>query len=304
MSKIASLSRTVTWLSRGTAGAMALAQLALAALPAEAATDLSAYLAKPPTSDWIENGPSENVLSGPFTASSYAAYVEGPAATPGNVASNLTRNRFVGGYGREWEQRTTLNYLVERVFQFADSTGARSWFNGIKTESLTSKAYRADFPTAGTVPLSFGVVLNNSDGSTQWRIDFVHGNLVFVVHADAITDNLEQLALSQAKTEYGGAAGTSAPAASNNAASLARVAAIGLVAVVLVIIVAVVIVVAITARGRRPATVAAGLQMSPDGAYWWDGARWRDARHEVPPNAQRSPDGAYWWDGATWRQSG
>ena len=76
MSKIASLSRTVTWLSRGTAGAMALAQLALAALPAEAATDLSAYLAKPPTSDWIENGPSENVLSGPFTASSYAAYVE------------------------------------------------------------------------------------------------------------------------------------------------------------------------------------------------------------------------------------
>src|SRR5438128_7564874 len=49
------------------------------------------------------------------------------------------------------------------------------------------------------------------------------------------------------------------------------------------------------------AAAAPGPQMSPDGAFWWDGQTWRDAQHEVPPAAQRSADGAFWWDGQKWR---
>jgi hypothetical protein len=42
-------------------------------------------------------------------------------------------------------------------------------------------------------------------------------------------------------------------------------------------------------------------QMSDDRHYWWDGAEWRRADQEVPPNARRSDDGHYWWDGREWR---
>jgi hypothetical protein len=52
---------------------------------------------------------------------------------------------------------------------------------------------------------------------------------------------------------------------------------------------------------RRGATVSGAIQMSPDGASWWDGQRWHDAQQDVPPMAQRSPDGAFWWDGQKWR---
>ena len=41
--------------------------------------------------------------------------------------------------------------------------------------------------------------------------------------------------------------------------------------------------------------------MSEDRLYWWDGAAWRDAEHEVPAAAQRSKDGQFWWDGEAWR---
>jgi hypothetical protein len=41
--------------------------------------------------------------------------------------------------------------------------------------------------------------------------------------------------------------------------------------------------------------------MSEDRLYWWDGAAWRDAEHEVPAAAQRSEDGNFWWDGEAWR---
>ncbi|HXA28328.1 MAG TPA: hypothetical protein VN193_06230 [Candidatus Angelobacter sp.] len=45
----------------------------------------------------------------------------------------------------------------------------------------------------------------------------------------------------------------------------------------------------------------AGIQMSPDARWWWDGSRWQDAETAVPPGSPRSPDGHYWWDGARWR---
>jgi hypothetical protein len=54
-------------------------------------------------------------------------------------------------------------------------------------------------------------------------------------------------------------------------------------------------------RHQAVGVVPGGLTMSPDGAYWWDGAQWRDATAEVPAVAERSPDGAYWWDGHRWR---
>jgi len=46
---------------------------------------------------------------------------------------------------------------------------------------------------------------------------------------------------------------------------------------------------------------AVGFQMSPDGAWWWDGKTWQDPTKTVPPTATYSNDGAQWWDGCIWR---
>jgi len=42
------------------------------------------------------------------------------------------------------------------------------------------------------------------------------------------------------------------------------------------------------------------VQLSQDGAHWWDGTAWRSVTMEPPPNAPRSADGRWWWDGAEW----
>ncbi|MGH9169765.1 MAG: hypothetical protein ACRD0Z_02670 [Acidimicrobiales bacterium] len=49
------------------------------------------------------------------------------------------------------------------------------------------------------------------------------------------------------------------------------------------------------------APAALPVQMSPDGAAWWDGETWIPADKAAPPNAHRSPDGKAWWDGVQWR---
>lgn len=53
-----------------------------------------------------------------------------------------------------------------------------------------------------------------------------------------------------------------------------------------------------------PSTVEsyrAGVHLSPDAQYWWDGAAWQRADQLPPPLVTRSPDGRYWWDGVVWR---
>jgi hypothetical protein len=55
------------------------------------------------------------------------------------------------------------------------------------------------------------------------------------------------------------------------------------------------------AGGEAAQLGSAEPQMSDDRNYWWDGAEWRRADEEVPPNARRSDDGHYWWDGVEWR---
>lgn len=46
---------------------------------------------------------------------------------------------------------------------------------------------------------------------------------------------------------------------------------------------------------------AAGVTWSEDRQWWWDGASWRDAQLELPPDAILAEDGQTWWDGVEWR---
>jgi hypothetical protein len=297
------------------AGALA-ASLALLPSAAAAGVDLKSLLAEPPSSDWVEAGATPTVLDGPFSAETYAAYLQAvgadTAAQAAGQISRLQRYGFAAGYAREWEQRGTQDTLVERVFEFGDSNGAGYWYSDLKIGAQTSSEYAGDIPEASAIPDSFGVVLKSkTDSFRDWRVEFMKANLVFVIHAGSYTDDLSSLAVGQAKTEYGlSATGSPSPSATPSQATTQASSRLpGLLTGAIVATVSLVVIAALIGGGlllmsrrQRPGARAPGsVHMSPDWAFWWDGAQWQPAAWTTPPAAPRSPDGAYWWDGRGWR---
>ena len=289
------------------AGAVALV-MALMPLAATADVDLKSLLVDPPTSDWIEAEGTPATLDGPFTADSYAAFLQangGSAANASSTKNALNAYRLTGGYARWWEQRGTQDLLIERVFEFADDAGANNWYSDIKLGAQTDTRFAGDIPGI-PIPHSFGVVLKSKDGSgTQWRVDFAKANLVYVVHTDSISNDLANLAAGQATQMAGVYAGQSPTARPGSALNVGprlpgRVITIAIVAVVGVLLLAGGAVAGGLALSGRRRPAAGKVQMSPDRNYWWDGLTWQPTATTTPAAAQRSPDGAYWWDGAYW----
>lgn len=288
------------------AGAMLLLVVP-ASLEARAASDLASLLASAPSADWVEASPNnQQVIEGPFTAKSYGDFVDRVNASPSQTTSALESFGLTGGYGKEWMQLGSSDLLVERVFQFSADSGATSWYDRIKAAVGSSSDYRGTVAGTEAVPDSFGAVMDNPEFRKQWAVDFRKSNLVFVVHADSHSHDMTTLAVSQAKKEYDGAPDSNVQlTATAPAKSWLVPAAIGAgVLAVLLPVVLLVAVIMVSRRRRTRTALAAPIHMSPDGAYWWDGISWRDARTDIPALAMRSPDGYYWWDGAGWRPVG
>jgi len=263
--------------------------------------DLTGYLAPAPSGDWIESGPSTNFLVGAITAQSYGAWVDDNGATE----RTMKRDGFVSGFGRVWEQKVTQDFLSEFVLLFTSDSGARSFYNGLKLYDQTSKYYKKDIPALSTAQ-SVGVEWTQSDGSREFAIDFAKGNLVFDVTMDSESTDLAAMTRSLAQTDFDAAPNSIKVSATSSTISQPAAWTIGVALVVVVGLIATGIFALMRSGRNQPAVFAnaAGPQMSPDGAYWWDGARWHDARLEAPPGARRSPDGVYWWDGRSWRRTG
>ena len=282
---------------------LAVAQaILLAATPSP--TDLSSLLAPPPGTEWFDVGSQTTTLVGQFSSHDYAVFLKAAGTSPGSVETTLNLYGFTRGYGLEWQQRGTDDLLVERVFEFRDSGGANNWFSDLKDGSQHASEYTGPIATP-TIPHSFGAILH-SGSNYQYRTEFAKGNLMFVVHMDSLTNDLSSAAVAQAAAMYASAPSQSQvpPGAGKAVNDLVR--NIEVAAGVLVIALAIIVAVTLLLATRRRAPVAvpvstAGIVMSPDGAYWWDGVRWRYASSDPPPTAPRSPDGAYWWDGRTWR---
>jgi hypothetical protein len=282
-------------------GALVLVALLSTSVPAEADTDLSALLAAPPGADWIEAGATATVIDGPITAKSYAAFLVASGGKS-SIESELNRDGFTGGYGRSWEQRGSQDTLIERVFQFGNTVGAGYWYDNLKTTNRTMSEYSGDLDSS-SIPDSFGVVLTTTDGDREFRIEFVKGDFVFVVHLNSLTNDLSAATLTQARLQYASAATVTpgAPAAgAHNLAAWVVPASISIVALVALAFVVSIVGLLIRSRRRRP-FITSGVQWSPDGSFWWDGGQWRSAATDVPPTAMRSPDGSFWWDGRAWR---
>jgi hypothetical protein len=287
--------------------AFALVAILVGPVGAQAATDLHPLLAAPPTADWIDVQPTSTNVVGDFTAHDYAAYVAGNSG----IEFDLNLYGFTRGFALEWGQSVSHDLLIERVFEFRDAKGARSWFTLLRLLDKTYGNYTSDIPMPASVPNSYGALFTLSDGALQSWIEFRKGNLAFEVITDSTTNDLSATAVTQAATEYANAPSqTQVPPGAGSAVN-DWLRNIGIAAGALVLAVAIVttITIVLVTRRRRPAgllaggpTVAApGPAMSVDGAYWWDGQRWRDVSVEAPPAAPRSPDGAHWWDGRTWR---
>lgn len=291
-------------------GARALSGLVLAVLAiltasvgAAAATDLHPLLASPPSADWLDVPPASTRLVGDFTAHDYAAYL---GAGSQGIEFDLNLYGFTRGFALEWTQ-SSLDLLVERVFEFRDAKGARSWYTLLGLIDKTSGNSTRDIPMPASVPNSRGAALTLPDGTLQDLIVFRKGNLTFEVITDSATNDLAALGVAQAVTEYANAPSqTQVPAGAGQAVNdVLRNIGIAVGAAVVAVALVITITIVLVTRRRRPAEfLIGGPTMSPDGAYWWDGLRWRDATVEAPPTAPRSPDGGHWWDGRTWRPLG
>jgi hypothetical protein len=242
------------------------------------ATDLSVYLPPPPGTDWVEASVTPTVIDGPFTARDYGVLVSDTASERA-----LNKYGFVAGFGRTWEQRGTHDYLVERVFQFDSTRNAIYWYDGLKLDNQTSKYFKREIPGLSAGP-SFGVELAYDNGDHEFRVEFAKGPLMFVVHLITAGDDQSQTALGLAQAEYD-LAPTAPGAANNPPLSESAMSAMGIALVALVVMVGAVVfaLVRSSRRNAAPTAFSAGVQTSPDGYYWWDGARWRVVATDPPP---------------------
>jgi hypothetical protein len=261
-------------------------------------------------------------LSGHFTAHDYAQ--NSGANNPSDIESTLNHDGFVDGFGKTWVQQSASHALVEIVIAFTGGKGAQDWLTSAEAGDKTDPTYKHTDSISG-IDHYYGVhFVSTSDNTVTDAYVFVKGNDVFAVGAASKADDVLDLAKSQTTAQFNAAPESTIPSSDwpENKTSSAGGAGNAIFYVIAAIVVIAVIVLAAVLRMRRRspamamsgATYAppmmsgaggpaapAGVQMSEDGRYWWDGQTWKDAEHEAPPSAQRSGDGTQWWDGKSWR---
>jgi len=288
---------------------------------------LSTILAPPPKTDYKEASTTNTtLLEGQFDAKTFVTKTG--ASNPDAVLQTLNREGFVDGYWRTWVQSGTQHVMIEVAIAFGGGAGAKRWLGAAELAAKAEASYTKSLSTTG-IDNYFGAhylyPVNHSVGE---EFAFVKGNDYFDLVFVSPKDDLGTSAPTQATAQYKFAPDATIPKSqwpetiTNSSAYQAgfvvgRVLFFVLIAAVLLAVAGIVI----WLLRRRPrlvgavpgampgamagampvAAAAPGPQMSPDGAFWWDGQTWRDAQHEVPPTAQRSADGAFWWDGQKWR---
>ena len=283
---------------------------------------LDGLLAAPPASTFSElPATTAGILEGAFDAKTYVTVNGTP--DPANDQKALENDGFLSGFGRTWVQRSTGHVFVEAVLAFNGGAGATTWMRQNETADKNQSAYKNSLAVNG-VPDYYGAhSYDAAAGAYSDGFVVVKGNDAFLVIFASRKDDLGNVASTQAKKQYDAAPDVTVPrsqwpqpAVDTNslAYKLGRLLP-SLIFLVLLVLVAAFIF-RLVQRSRRTAIQAtpiyggppvaaaapvAAVQMSDDRHFWWDGANWRDAEHEVPPVAQRSGDGNFWWDGFNWR---
>jgi hypothetical protein len=259
---------------------------------------------------------TSSALSGSFSSNNLSS-AWGTKAPEAQKA--LEQDGFVDGYGITVVNETAHHALIEYIVAFAGGQGAMDWLSFAEAGDKADPTYQhADSMSGISTYYGEHNVYPSHDVSDDFA--FVKGNDFFVVGFESTQDDVLNLAISRAKSQYDSAPDSTIPPAqwpenfrsptSQGGASQGTAIALGgVIGVVLILALVVGLIVAAMAlvRRSRPRPTApdggtwSAVQLSPDGGYWWDGQAWRDATHEVPATAQRSADGRFWWDGRQWR---
>ena len=298
------------------------AALAMIPLTAAAATtpapnpSLDSVLVAPPSKDFNELTTSP--LHGKFTAQEWAN-LGGNTSLASQTVATLNRDGFVDGFGKTWTQASSGHALIEAVMAFSGGRGAHAALSAMEAGDKSDSSYKNADTIAGLGTYYGAHFVDSSNQVVEDFFGFVKGNDVFGIEFVSSKDDVLSAAGTQAQAQYHSAPDSTIPSSqwpenAPNSAAFDVGRATGDAIVVILIIGLVGLVVGLIVRGQRRARMAAayagagggyapmsGVQLSPDGNYWWDGQTWRDAAHEAPPYSQRSGDGGLWWDGRTWR---
>jgi hypothetical protein len=305
---------------------VALWPLAVSAASPSPSPGLDKVLAAPPAGFSEVTSAS---MHGEFTAHQYASNAD--VAKQTSVENTLNHEGFVDGYGKTWVSNVAQHVLVEEVIAFTGGRGARDWLTAAEVGDKANKTYQHADSMSGIDPYYGEHIFDSTSKLYGDGFAFAKGNDVFVVAVVSTKDDTLSQATAQTRVQYSSAPDRTIPTsqwpennqAAGNSSSALQLGFVvgGIVFFALVAGIAVVVIGIVRRNGQKAAAAAAytaadpyaavpytaaavdpgGVQLSPDGAYWWDGQAWRDAAHEVPPAAQRSPDGGFWWDGRTWR---
>jgi hypothetical protein len=264
---------------------------------------------------------TDAAFHGSFTAHDYA--VNTNSTQPDEIEKTLAHDGFVDGYKQSWISAASQRAILEVVMAFTGARGARSWLSAAEAGDKADPNYVRAESISGVSPY-YGAHFKNPANNTFGDIfTFVKGNDVFIVAVASAKDDGLPLATTQTMAQHEQAPNETIPSSqwpenASKASGSFPLPAIGIIGALIVLAVVAALVVAMRRRpGSTPAEAgppgtpaapsamgsptAAGVEMSTDGKYWWDGQTWRDAANEAPPSAQRSSDGALWWDGQRWR---
>ena len=302
----------IRFLSLAAAVCFALAPLGASAATPSPSPSLDAVLAKPPSSDFsvLTSSP----MHGEFNAHDWAQNSSG--ASSSETEATLNRNGFVAGYGLTWVSTAQRRALVEISMAFTGGRGAKRTLLALESSEKADARYKHANPLTGIDSYYGSHVYDATNKVYEDGFSFTKGNDLFQVYFAAPTDDNLAAATSQAKAQYDSAPDSTIPSSqwpenaqtSNAASTTGSVIGLLIIGVLVLGVIGVVVGLVLRSRRRPPAMAQtfapvplSGVQMSPDGNYWYDGQNWRDAAAEVPPGAQRSSDGTMWWDGRTWR---
>jgi hypothetical protein len=279
---------------RRTHGALVVAASSMLPLLAVAAPNPSPSLTQimlPAPSGYTSQ--SSTAVSGSFNSHNLSSAWGTKAA---EAQRALEQDGFVDGYGMTVVNQTAQRGLIEYIVAFAGGQGAMNWLSFAEAGDKADPTYQHSDSISG-IDSYYGEhnVYPSHDVSDAFV--FVKGNDFFVVGFESTQDDVLNLAISRAKNQYDSAPDSTIPAAqwpenakaataSQGASPDAGFALGGLIADAItgVLVVGVILlVIGLIIRNRRgrtlsaaaPLEMPAGVQISPDGGFWWDGEHWR-----------------------------
>ena len=259
---------------------------------------LDTLLATPPGSGYVSDSSTIPQVDGRFDAVDFL-FILGPPK-PSKTLATLKDDGFVQGYGRTWVDRSARHFLVETVVAFGGGAGAGRWLPEARALNQRHPYFDHEISVSGIgLDMVFGSHFAYPAGPQYADVvGFVKGNDFFYLYLFSEKDDLGDTAARQAKEQYDSAPANTIPESqwpestsnrkSFNVPPSWIVVIIPVVSVIVLAGLGLVALLLIRGMGRlEPGAAYAagpgGVQMSPDGYYWWDGQAWRPTVPPAPP---------------------